>query len=153
MRAPDSNTFISDAQWQAIHSILGHIGIDAETVRVGRGKDKVPLRSELDRWTAWYGTGEGCARPRATKEITLMIMQEEETMGDIEDGIAISEYLVKILQDSITPDRTIVALVGALVIARRASNIRDHTDIEVFAEAMRQLIIQMNKEITSELVH
>jgi hypothetical protein len=75
MRAPDSNTFISDAQWQAIHSILRHIGIDAETVRVGKGKDNDPLRSELDRWAAWYAKHRDFKAPTPAQH-NAMIKEE-----------------------------------------------------------------------------
>lgn len=74
-------------------------------------------------------------------------------MGGIsnEGVIAISEYLVKIFKDNITPDKAIEALVGALIIVHRTSSIR--ADIEQTAEIIRQLTIDMDKEIKSELVN
>lgn len=52
---------------------------------------------------------------------------------------------------NITPDKAIEALVGALIIVQRTSSIR--ADIEQTAEIIRRLIIDMDKEIKSELVN
>jgi hypothetical protein len=68
-----------------------------------------------------------------------------------ETVIAISEYLVKVLKDEVPPVIATEALVGAVVIVHRMSGIS--ADIEETAEIIRQLIIRMDKEITSELVN
>ena len=78
-------------------------------------------------------------------------MTEMETTMQRDKLIDISAYLVDILKDNLAPHKAIEALVGALIMVHRTSNI--HVDIKQIAETIRRLIIQMDKEIASGLMN